>query len=434
MAFHIGEIYRYSYQNRTNTKPEAFIDGLPNYFYETYSPNNSTAVQFQRGIHNIAAVTLPNGSSRIPAIIISSSPHKAGTDITPWDDDFDPDYGHIRYFGDNKTHNRSAEESPGNARLLKAFLSYSSPDAHERMIQGVPLIFFKRVEYHGRKKGNLQFQGYGLIESVELVTQFDPKLKTPYFPNYVFNMCVFSMAEDNEGFSWDWINARRDPAVSDEDAFSLAPAAWKKWVREGSTSLYKVRRTVSSAKIIPDTAQKPVPGSKEESTLLAIYNYYQNKQHIFELLAMRVAQEVFEESGTTLTPGWITQRGGDRGIDFVARIDISSHLSAMKIVVLGQAKCEAPDRPTNGVHIARTVARLKRGWFGVYVTTSYFSRNVQLEVLDDSYPIMLICGKKLAETVEKIIYKKGITLDEFLNSLEQEYRTENRRTEDILYS
>ena len=60
--------------------------------------------------------------------------------------------------------------------------------------------------------------------------------------------------------------------------------------------------------------------------------------------------------------------------------------------------------------------------------------NHSMTILDDSYPIMLICGKKLAETVEKIIYKKGITLVEFLDSLEQEYRTENRRTEDILYS
>ena len=55
------------------------------------------------------------------------------------------------------------------------------------------------------------FQGFGIIEGVELVTQFDPKLSTPYFSNYVFSMCVFSMATEGEMFSWDWINARRDP-------------------------------------------------------------------------------------------------------------------------------------------------------------------------------------------------------------------------------
>lgn len=304
----------------------------------------------------------------------------------------------------------------------------------ERANKGVPLIFFKRVEHSGRKKGNLMFQGFGLIESVELITQFDPRLKIPYFSNYVFNMCVFSMSHEHEEFSWDWINARRNPDLSNAEANKFAPQAWKQWIKEGATSLYKFRRNVSTSKVISEREQRPERGSREENTLREIYDYYKDKKHIFELLALRVSQEIFDESGVPFHPGWITKKSGDRGIDFVARLDISSRMSALKIVVLGQAKCEAPDRPTNGVHIARTVARLKRGWFGVYVTTSYFSRSVQLEILDDQYPIMMICGKKLAETVEKILYKKGTSLTEFLDSLVDDFHTENRRVEDILRS
>lgn len=433
MAFHIGEVYRYSSQNRMPGVPPETIDGLQNFFYETYSPEYSS-VTFQKGIHNLAAIRLQDGSNRIPAIIISSSPHKARTDITPWEDEFDPDHGRIRYYGDNKTYTRSAGDAPGNKLLLDAFYTYSAPQETTRLNQGIPLIFLKRVEHNGRKKGNLMFQGFGIIESVELITQFDPKLTTPYFSNYVFNMCVFSMAHEHEEFSWEWINARRNPNISNEAAHALAPEAWKRWVKEGATGLYKVRRIVSTGKVIPDGEQRPLPGSREEITLKAIYDHYQNNRHTFELLALRVTQEIFEESGSQFTPGWITQKSGDRGIDFVARLDISSQMSALKVVVLGQAKCEALDRPTGGVHIARTVARLKRGWFGVYVTTSYFSKNVQLEVMDDQYPIMLICGRKLAETVEKILFKKGITLDEFLSDLENDYRTESRRAEDILCS
>lgn len=434
MAFHIGEVYRYSSQSRTSGVPPETIDGLQNFFYETYSSEGYSSVTFQKGIHNLASVQLQNGQRRIPAIIISSSPHKARTDITPWEDEFDPDHGRIRYYGDNKSYTRSAGDAPGNKLLLDAFYSYSAPQELTRLNQGIPLIFFKRVECAGRKKGNLLFQGLGIIESVELITQFDPRLSSPYFSNYVFNMCVFSLAGEHEEFSWDWVNARRDPNMSNEETHKLAPEAWKRWVKEGATGLYKVRRTVSSSKIISESEQRPLSGSREEATLRAIYDYYQNSRHTFELLALRVTQEIFEESGTQFTPGWITQKSGDRGIDFVARLDISSQMSALKVVVLGQAKCEALDRPTGGVHIARTVARLKRGWFGVYVTTSYFSKNVQLEVLDDQYPIMLICGRKLAETVEKILFKKGITLPEFLAGLEADYKTENRRAEDILCS
>ena len=432
MAFHIGEIYRYSNQNRDINNPPQFVDDLPNFFYETFSEDTKSTITFQKGIHNIASVKTNDGQERIPAIIISSSPHKAMTDMTPWEDDFNPDYGHIKYYGDNKSPETSAEQSPGNKLLLDAFLRYSSPNMQERLNYGIPLIFLKRVEYDGRKKGNLMFQGFGIIESVSLITQFNPKLKVPYFSNYVFDMCVFSMNKENENFSWDWINARRNPKLSNEETNKLAPASWRQWVKEGSTSLYKVRRNISVPKIIPEYEQKPLKGSKEEEILKTIYNYYQNKQHIFELLALRVTQEIFEEEGTSFKPGWVTSKSGDRGIDFVGRVDISSQMAALKIVVLGQAKCEALIKPTNGLHIARTVARLKRGWFGVYVTTSYFSANVQLEVLDDQYPIMLVCGKKLAETVSKILYKKGISLNEFLEQLDLDYTTETRRVEEIL--
>jgi hypothetical protein len=107
----------------------------------------------------------------------------------------------------------------------------------------------------------------------------------------------------------------------------------------------------------------------------------------------------------------------------------------MDVVVLGQAKCEAPDKPTNGVALARTVARLKRGWIGAYVTTSYFSRQSQLEVIEDAYPLIKISGKTLAEETLKLVEAGGFksTLD-FLEVLELEYpeRIQNRRPDEIL--
>lgn len=94
--FEIGKVYRYPYDVMINGEIPEKVDGLPNYFYETKNELGASNVKFQRGIHPIGAVKLADGSSRIPAIIISSSPHKARTDITPWEDDFSPDYGHIK--------------------------------------------------------------------------------------------------------------------------------------------------------------------------------------------------------------------------------------------------------------------------------------------------------------------------------------------------
>jgi hypothetical protein len=50
-------------------------------------------------------------------------------------------------------------------------------------------------------------------------------------------------------------------------------------------------------------------------------------------------------------------------------MDIGLGFGAAKVIVLGQAKCESLNTPTSGTHIARTFAKLKRGWLRVYVTT-----------------------------------------------------------------
>ena len=108
--------------------------------------------------------------------------------------------------------------------------------------------------------------------------------------------------------------------------------------------------------------------------------------------------------------------------NFVLKMNIGSGFEGLDIVLLGQAKCEK--NATSGKDIARTVARLKRGWIGAYVTTSYFSAPVQLEILEDKYPLIKINGLKLAELIDRNVlggsndYKK---LDKYLEQLEIEY-------------
>ncbi len=103
----------------------------------------------------------------------------------------------------------------------------------------------------------------------------------------------------------------------------------------------------------------------------------------------------------------------------------------------GQAKCVSLDSPTHGNHIARTVARLKRGWIGAFVTTSYFSEAVQQEVIEDRYPIVLIHGKRVAEEVIKIVHAedKYESVRDLLDELSDEYpnRIQQRQPEEILY-
>ncbi|WP_139145261.1 restriction endonuclease, partial [Xanthomonas campestris] len=134
--------------------------------------------------------------------------------------------------------------------------------------------------------------------------------------------------------------------------------------------------------------------------------------------------------------GSLTRGTGDGGLDFVGRIDIGEGLWGTKLVVLGQAKCEKIDAPTGGVHIARTVARLRRGWLGAYVTTSFFSEAVQREVHDDQYPVLLLNGAGLAAEVTKLRLAGGFaSTEQFLEHIDADYEAQvsSRRPEEVLW-
>lgn len=425
----IGQVFAY---RRPYSGTIPVIDDLENYFYITYKEGYNLPL-LESGINKIADVNGPD-QPRTPAILISSSPHKIGSSDTPWQDFFDSDNGHIRYYGDNKTPGKSPEQATGNKRLLEAYDAQNSLDLSVRQ-SAIPIIFFKRVTYKGRPKGNVMFQGYGIVERAERVTQYDLKTNK-YFSNYVFDFAVLSLETEGEIFNWDWINKRRDPSMSLKNTHSYAPQSWKNWIKGGRSAIEKNRRRVSKLLTTKAEMQKPRPGSREEKALKQIYSFYEGKKVRFEGLAAAVSQKILNANSGSYVEGWITPSSSDGGSDFVGRLDVGTGFSTTKLVVLGQAKCEQIDTPTNGNHIARTVARLKRGWIGIYVTTSYFSEPVQREVIDDAYPIVLVNGLRLAEVVMELVYEQGFnSLKDFLDAIDGEYegKIQSRRPEEILY-
>ena len=427
----IGELFRYS---RPYDPTPDQIGDLPNYFHHTFMPEMPLPL-LEAGINPIASIKGAEGAARRPAILISSSPHKAGSIETPWEDTFDPDNGHIRYYGDNKSSGQDPAQAPGNKALLSAFNAHSSPDRDVREKQGVPLLFFRRVAHSGKAKGHVLFQGFGIIQSVELITQYDAKNQKS-FANYVFDFVVFSLKKEHENFAWKWINERRNKNNSATDSNKDAPRSWKDWMASGSEKLDLCRRRVSKLLVIPTANQKPKVGSKEAEILHEVYKFYDHRKSRFEALALFVTEQILKHSGDMFKRGWVTSATGDGGADFIGRLDVGSGFSSIKIIVLGQAKCEKLNTPTNGQHIARTVARLKRGWIGAYVTTSYFSEPVQQEIIEDQYPILMINGLKIAEVLADCLYfRGGVKLKQLLEEIDGEYEqlVKTRRPEEIIY-
>jgi len=425
----IGQIFRYG--RPYNPKPE-IIDGLPNYFCQTFTEGQKLPL-LESGINAVQKIKAVDGL-RCPAVLISSSPHKIGSIETPWQDFFDPDGGHIHYCGDNKEPGLSPTSPDGNRALLEQFELHTSPE-HKKRLLACPILYFKRVAVEGRTKGNVQFQGFGIVSRAERITQFNRKNQKP-FTNYVFDFVVLSLTEENEEFDWKWISARRNATLSVEATLRFAPMSWQLWVKEGSKSVEKLRRRVAKLLTYTTSEQRPKDGSSEANALEEIYAFYSRRKSRFEALATVVAGRIIRADGHAYHIGWITPASSDGGADFIGRLDIGSDLARTKLIVLGQAKCEKLTSPTGGNHIARTVARLKRGWIGVYVTTSHFSESVQREVLEDKYPIILINGLRLAKEVLAIVHEQGFGgIKTFLEEVDRNYDNllKERDPEEILY-
>ncbi len=360
-------------------------------------------ISLDAGINPIAGTAIGE-RTRCPALLIRSSPRKAGTVTTPWHDVFDLDHGHIRYFGDHKaTTPKPLGATRGNAALYSEVQLHQSASAADRM-KATPLVIFRTTSAEGAHQGYLEFCGLGVIEQAQLVIQWDEREKRSY-PNYVFDIAVLDLSSEEEQFDWSWINLRRDPTQTDSASLRLAPRSWQTWVREGNAALSRIRRQVARSRLMSTAEQLPVPGSPEHAVLQTVYRSFEGKKAMFEALASAVAGRVIDAGSGRYHAGWLTQPSSDRGIDFVGRLDAGSEESTAHLVVLGQAKCIVPRSSVSAEQLSRVVARLKRGWIGAYVTTGTYSRAAQIEMIEDDYPIVLVHGLRLAREVRLMAYE-----------------------------
>ena len=422
--FRMGHLYRYP-RGIGAEVPE--VDGLPNFHY-VVSMDGMPTLQLERGINAPAATTGADGV-RVAAILLSSNENKLGSVENPWHDTISPDEGFARYFGDNKTPDQDPGTTLGNRTLLRQFELHTSPQVEKRTL-AAPILLFR-----SSKKGFKEFAGLALLTGARRVTQFSEK-NGGFFTNYLFDLAVLSLTEEDESVAMMWIKDRRDASLGSVQANAMAPKSWLDWVKYGSADIERVRRRVARYHILPKRDQVAPVASDKRNVLDKIYSFYEPKRHRFEALASLACESMVKDTGTAYHRGWLTRGTGDGGLDFVGRIDIGDGLSRTKLVVLGQAKCERIDSPTGGVHIARTVARLRRGWVGAYVTTSFFSEAVQREVYEDQYPVLLLNGAALAEQTTKLQLASGFSsVDDFLGHVDSTYEQQvsARRPEEVLW-
>jgi hypothetical protein len=82
----------------------------------------------------------------------------------------------------------------------------------------------------------------------------------------------------------------------------------------------------------------------------------------------------------------------------------------------------APGSQSSAKELARTVARLRRGWLGAFVTTGVITERAQMEVFEDRYPLVMIPGLQVASTVREMLHESGHSdLNTLLGHFDEQY-------------
>jgi restriction endonuclease Mrr len=89
-----------------------------------------------------------------------------------------------------------------------------------------------------------------------------------------------------------------------------------------------------------------------------------------------------------------TKATGDGGFDFYGTFKLPRPLGYV-IRFRGEVKRYSRSTAVDPKSVSRLVARLSRQEYGLFVTTSYFTKQAQREVLSDAYPVHLIAGSDL---------------------------------------
>lgn len=326
-----------------------------------------------RNADGIRAVNyVAKNSDALPAYIILVS-HEVKRIGNPWEDIVDFNSATIYYWGDAKLNEQKRyDEFRGNKRMLQVW---------EKILEGKlqeipPILHFSKP-----KRGVVKFNGLCILHDLQLTWYEQEGIPVK---NYRFELKIL----DQDIVKIAWLHSR----ATNSD-FSLlntdAPAVWAEYLKGN------VRKMDIWAKIIQSKEEQLPPSESKDSEVL------QELHDLSPIEFEAIVVELFKNLPHVSHKITRTRATKDGGFDFYGQFVIPYPIN-YEIDFLGEAKKFSRAIPVQPKHVSRLVARLDRGQFGIFVTTSYYTKQTQEEVLHDNYPIKLFSGKDLVRMLHEL--------------------------------
>ncbi len=318
------------------------------------------------GIGNMGGIrilrTISDSRNGPDGIVIISSDLSTESH-NPWDDVVDPHLGLIKYWGDAKFHEtKRIDDWRGNKNLRKVI------DEGRRSLHPFILHFTKS------RKGYMTFNGLCVLKSLDLAWFQD---KGRPVQNYRATLSIL----DCNHISVQWlVNWRSKKKL--QDRLEEAPPAWVDYVQGRKERVMRAWAT----KIKSREEQLPKKGTVEHRTLMKL-------QEIDPFTFEKITVELIGTVGGQLVKDLEKTRDRrDGGYDFSGTFVLPEPF-LYEIPFKGEVKRHKNSIPPDTV--SRLVARLDRGEYAIFVTTSYFTKQAQEEVYEMRYPVSLVYANKL---------------------------------------
>jgi hypothetical protein len=298
-----------------------------------------------------------------------------------WPDRLDRESGEFVYYGDNQKPGKAINDTTvGGNRLLE--------HVYMRLHSGVresiqPFLCFE--SFTGSDGKYMRFlgvaapggQGASSLEDLVAVWRVKSGIR---FQNYRALLTVLN----SETISHAWLEDLVSGVAA--TASTHCPPSWKRWVKFGLYDALKCEQ-----QIVPRSRAEQLPNTKRERDVLDQVLSSLNDRE-FEFAAAAVVGMM----DPRFCDVEVTRAVRDGGRDVIAayRMGHEAHHIALQAYV--EAKRWKPESSVGVKPLMRLISRIKHRDFGVFVTTSYFDKQVQAELLEDRHPVVLMSGGDLA--------------------------------------
>ena len=327
-----------------------------------------------------------------------------------WPDVLDVHTGRFTYYGDNKSPGRvpdgAAQEkdplhsTPRHGNLL---LRHVFEDAHTGAAERSAIPPFFLFEKTGRGR-DVRFRGL-LAPGAESLQQ-DEELVAIWrstggkrFQNYRAEFTVLDVPVVTRA----WIGE----LLAGVTTGPAAPRAWRDWVAARSYDALEAPSTTT----VRSRAQQ-TPDEAGQRLLAEVHGYFSGRYHDFEHCAVELWKMLAPATGRCE----VTQRSRDGGRDAVGEYLLGPLPDQVSVEFALEAKCYGADNPVGVREMSRLISRLKNRQFGVFVTTSYYHSQVYREVREDRHPVVMMCGKDIADLLRARGYGTPAAVNHWLKT------------------